>query len=210
MEPMKLKSALIVAVVASAFSVSAQATTIFSDNFDSYTPTVLDWTPPTESGWKVTAGSVDLIGTTKTDPIFDFLPNNGSYIDLDGISSGGQSVSGLFANSVNLNAGTTYTLSFDLAGSQRGNEEFVAVKFGNRSATYALLSSDPFATSTLNFKPLSSGLVSFSFQNLSGDDVGALLDNVSVTTVPEPKSYALFLAGIGIMGAIARRRTSNT
>jgi hypothetical protein len=29
---------------------------------------------------------------------------------------------------------------------------------------------------------------------------------LSVTPVPEPESYAMFLAGLGIMGAIARRR----
>ncbi|MDR1661185.1 MAG: PEP-CTERM sorting domain-containing protein [Azoarcus sp.] len=27
-----------------------------------------------------------------------------------------------------------------------------------------------------------------------------------MTSVPEPKTYALFLAGLGLMGAIARRR----
>lgn len=32
--------------------------------------------------------------------------------------------------------------------------------------------------------------------------------NGSVTPVPEPESYAMFLAGLGLMGAIARRRSS--
>lgn len=31
----------------------------------------------------------------------------------------------------------------------------------------------------------------------------------SVTAVPEPESYAMFLAGLGLMGFIARRRSSN-
>jgi hypothetical protein len=31
---------------------------------------------------------------------------------------------------------------------------------------------------------------------------------MSVTAVPEPKNYAMLLAGLGLMGFIARRRSS--
>lgn len=40
----------------------------------------------------------------------------------------------------------------------------------------------------------------------TSDGAGGSLDNVSVTAVPEPESYALMLAGLGLMGAVARRR----
>jgi hypothetical protein len=33
-----------------------------------------------------------------------------------------------------------------------------------------------------------------------------MADNVTVTAVPEPETYALFMAGLGLMGFIARRR----
>lgn len=33
-------------------------------------------------------------------------------------------------------------------------------------------------------------------------------DNHSVVAVPEPETYAMFLAGLGMMGAVARRRTA--
>lgn len=38
------------------------------------------------------------------------------------------------------------------------------------------------------------------------DSLGGSLDNVSVTAVPEPESYAMMLAGLALMGTIARRR----
>jgi hypothetical protein len=34
----------------------------------------------------------------------------------------------------------------------------------------------------------------------------AALDNFSVTPVPEPETYAMFMAGLGLIGFIARRR----
>ena len=37
---------------------------------------------------------------------------------------------------------------------------------------------------------------------------GSYAGTLNVTAVPEPESYALFLAGLGLMGFIARRRTS--
>ncbi len=38
---------------------------------------------------------------------------------------------------------------------------------------------------------------------------GNALNIAAVTAVPEPESYAMLLAGLGLMGAIARRRSSN-
>jgi hypothetical protein len=44
----------------------------------------------------------------------------------------------------------------------------------------------------------------------TSNSYGASLDNVSVTAaVPEPETYALLLAGLGLMGTIVRRRKAN-
>lgn len=43
-------------------------------------------------------------------------------------------------------------------------------------------------------------------KNLTNTDVLTLNVNATVTPVPEPETYAMLLAGLGIMGAVARRR----
>ena len=40
----------------------------------------------------------------------------------------------------------------------------------------------------------------------TSDSYGGSIDNISVTAVPEPETYAMLLAGLGLMGSIARRR----
>ena len=199
---MKFKQLAVVATLLLGSSLTHAASPIFSDDFNSYVADQLNWTPTVLSGWTVSPnGTVVLIGAGG---VLDFIPGNGSYVDLDGTTSS----SGLFSNNVNLVGGTTYTLSFDLAGSHRESAETVNVNFGSTNASYSLNSADPFSTLTLNFTPASNGSYSFSYLNVGGDNVGALLDNVSVSAVPEPEIYAMLLAGLGLMGAMSRRRKS--
>ena len=203
---MKLKKLAVVAALLLGPSLT-HAATIFSDNFDSYAPDQLNWVPPGLSGWTVTGGSVDLHGAGGG---YDVLPGNGSYVDLDGSSF----ASGLFSNNVNLTGGTTYLLSFNLSGSQRGvHTDTVHVSFGSTTASYLLNSTDPFSTFTLNFTPSADGVYSLSYLNVGGDNRGAFLDNVSVSSVPqsvssvpEPETYTMLLAGLTIMGLVARGR----
>jgi hypothetical protein len=188
-------------------SLTHAAATIFSDDFNSYAPDQLNWMPPGLSGWTVIDGTIDLHGAGGG---YDVLPGNGSYVDLDGSSLD----SGLFSNTVNLTGGDTYRLSFDLAGSHRGSSaETVHVTFGSTTASYVLNITDPFSTFSLNFTPGSDGAYSLSYRNVGGDNRGAFLDNVSVSSVPalassvpEPGTYAMLLTGLAIMGVMVRRR----
>ena len=194
---MKIKLAILAAGVVSVFSVSATAATVFSDNFDTdalaLNQTIFN------GGWVVSGGTVDLIGNTG---FFDFLPGNGRYVDLDGSSS----QAGEFHKDLSLTAGLQYTLAFDLAGSQRGSVENVNVNFGSAVDNLTVNSSDGFSNHTLLFTPSTTGIYSLIFQNAGGDNVGALLDNVSVSAVPEPETYAMLLAGLGLLGFMAGRR----
>ena len=194
---MKIKLAIMAATVVSMFSVSAMAAPVFSDNFD--TDTLATNQTTFNGGWVVSGGTVDLIGNPA---FYDFLPGNGRYVDLDGSSS----QAGEFHKDLSLTGGLQYILAFDLAGSQRGSVEIVNVNFGSAVDNLAVNSGDGFSNHTLLFTPSTTGIYSLIFQNAGGDNVGALLDNVSVSAVPEPDTYAMLLVGLGLLGFTARRR----
>jgi hypothetical protein len=179
---------------------AAQAATVFSDDFNADTNALNQTT--FVGGWTVANGTVDLIGAPP--PFFDLIPGNGHYVDLDGSTSN----AGEFSKALSLTGGVTYTASFQLAGSHRGDTNVVDVSFGSSLATYTLASADPLGTLTLVFTPGASGSFSLTFANRGGDNLGALLDNVEVTTaaIPEPSTYALMLAGLAGVGFVARRR----
>jgi hypothetical protein len=44
------------------------------------------------------------------------------------------------------------------------------------------------------------------YVNLSFENAGTAIDEVQITAVPEPETYAMLLAGLGLIGGIARRR----
>ena len=189
------------AIALSLISTPTWAAQIFSDTFDAdslglnHTSFV--------NGWTVTNGTVDVIGTG----FFDVQPGNGNYIDLDGSTAD----AGIFAKSLTLTGGISYTVSFDLAGSARGDANFVDVSFGTSLATFLLNSSDPFATHILAFTPGADGNYTLSFANAGGDNLGAILDDVVVNSgssgaVPEPSTWALMLVGFGAVGFVLRRR----
>ena len=162
-----------------------EETTIFSDNFDSYAADQLNWVAPVPSGWLIQNGDVDIIGKGGS---LDFLTGNGSYVDLDGTSAH----SGKLSHTVSVEAGRTYSLSFDLAGSHRGTTETVDVNFGTTTEQFILASGDGFSHHTMNFTALSTGLATFEYLNNQfgahlgneeGNKIGALLDNVAVMLV---------------------------
>lgn len=179
----------------SAFTSGAQAAVLFSDNFDS-NATSLNAVP---AGWTVSNGTVDIIGNG----FFDFYPGNGAYIDLDGSTND----AGELSQSFSLTGGVTYNASFTLGGSTRGDSNIVDVSFGSASQSFALASDDPLALFILGFTPAADGSYALTFANQGGDALGAILLDVGIThAIPEPETYALMLAGLGMLGMIGRRR----
>jgi hypothetical protein len=176
---------------------------MFSDYFDTAnggTP-VLNWNG--SPNWVVSAGTVDLIGSGSGGTSFNFYPGNGLYIDLDGTSGD----AGVFSTAVSFTPGI-YDISFALGGSTRGDTNTVTVSLGNWSETFTLASSDPLVTYT---RTVSTSGGPLSFSNAGGDNVGLILDNVSVAdrvtaaAVPEPISLVVF-GGLTVFGGLVARR----
>ena len=193
-----MKKLLAIAAAALLPTLAQAAPPVFADDFNSNTYG-LNKTP---TGWSILdRGTVDVVGTGG----FGYLcaAGGGMCIDLDG-SSGD---AGILSRNLSLTAGMTYTAYFDIAGSQRGGSETLEISFGSATLSLnPLASGSPWKTYSLTFTPTASGSFGLTFNSAGGDNMGAMLDNVSVVAVPEPESYALLLAGLGLMGTVARRR----
>ena len=196
-----LVSGLVVSgiAVSGVFAPAKALSLTFTDNFNGENGGVGELNYNSFNNWTVTDGTVDLIGNG----FFDFYPGNGLYVDLDGSSfkAGVLTTKTAF----NLSPGD-YILQFDLGGSQRGDTNIVDVALGSVfSKEYIRESSDPLALVTENIHVSSSTSAFLSFHNLGGDDVGAILDNVSLTSsettsVPEPLNILGSIAGLALFG----------
>lgn len=180
---------------------SHAATVVFQDDFESY---AVGSNKTNFSGnWTVTEGSVDLVGPG----YFGGLAlAGGKSVDLDG-STGN---AGTFkSKDLNLTAGN-YTLTFDLSGNKRVGSDSVnvSVTLGLASQTYTFPSNFPYTTQTLLFSVLGNSTSNIIFNHLGGDNIGLLLDNVTLThvsnvnAVPIPAAAWLFgSAAFGFLGA---------
>jgi hypothetical protein len=83
---------------------------------------------------------------------------------------------------------------------------------GLLSSTYTFSSfiggTTPFTASSIALQANSTTSFGFQIGTPSRDNAGPLLDSVTLTrnAVPEPQSWAMLIAGFGLVGAVARRR----
>ena len=197
---------LLVAALAISAPRSAGAATILFDNFDTENggQGVLNYTG--FANFVVDDGTVDLIGDTASGtPLFDLLPGNGLYVDLDGSTFDAGT---LISFPVALGPGD-YSLSFDLAGNNRNtnNDTVLFALIGPGAVildSLTMAGTDPFTTFSYGFTTTGGGIL-FAFLNEpDGDNIGALLDNVHLQSVPEPAMLLLF--GLAALAAAARAR----
>ena len=155
------------------------------------------------TGWTIGGDSVDLINTY-------WSPASGSYsLDLSGNNDG--TISQSFATTI----GQKYQVSFSMAGNPDDTDKLKTVQVGLYDQGFYTF--DASGKSHTNM-----GWLNKSFQFTATDTsstlfftgtqespYGVALDNISVSAVPEPEMLAMMLAGLGVIGAVARRRRTD-
>jgi choice-of-anchor C domain-containing protein len=163
------------------------------------------------TGWTVDPVNIDYIGS------YWQAGDGNRSIDMNGLAHGG------LTQTFDTTAGQAYKVTFLLSGNP-DNGHNPAIK------TLDVLTnnvSHPFSFDTTGNSLANMGWTQESFTFVAGAGnsstidfksttfmpegcpcFGPALDGVSVTAVPEPESYAMMLAGLGLMGFIARRRRS--
>lgn len=151
------------------------ASSMVSESFDTEHGGVAALSYHSFNQWTISRGDVDLIGAGSE---WDFVPGHGLYVDLDGYYNGGLFVT---RDQFVLPAGS-YTLSFKLAGSHRGDVNTVTVSVGSAySEAFTVASADPFTTISRVITLAQPATVRVSFDQPGADGYGALLDDVSFT-----------------------------
>ena len=155
-------------------------------------------------GWTI-SGANATIDVVPVGASFQFLgAANGTYVDLDGSTGHAATITKTLTGL----ADGQYALTFELAGNHRdGGTEATTITLSGAANTVLTpaVNDDSFYT-IVGYA--SGGVLTFSFHDASNDNIGSLLDNVSVSAVPEPGSVSLLLAGLAALGFAARRRRS--
>ncbi len=223
-----LKSVIILTALVAAGSAQA-ATVLFSDGFEADTPRLAETSALTN--WTVT-GNVDVVksgtfGITCDGNCVDLdgTKGPGRITSAPVAFAAGQAVTISYDLSGSQRSAASddfyffvsfpfpYISATDISWSQPGAQIGSAPAFNEWSGQ--LFSADiagnmPWTTFTFSFTPTSASTLQIGFFTTSADNVGPLVDNVLVTqalgAVPEPATWAMLIAGFGMVGFTMRRR----
>jgi hypothetical protein len=192
------KKILLASAMLAAGITSAQAVTLFTDNFNGE---ALGINKPALANWSVSNGSIDVIG-----PGFFGLYGPGRYIDMDGSTLNAGRID--TTQTFNVSAGKTYTISFSYGKNGIAAE---TLNFGLGTLTGSLVLAaggigSLISTSYSFLATSNQSNVSLFFEGLGGDNRGAVLDNVSLSAVPLPAALPLLLAGLAGVAGLGRLR----
>ena len=201
----------LVAALALAVSGSAQASTLLlSENFDGATPGLYSGAISGITSFATISGNIDVIGTLHGSNYTCPGGSGNNCIDLSGLTPGAIGSTSAF----NLMAGYAYKVTFDLAPSP--NYSYKArVSLGSHSEDFIANQGTGFVQMSMVFMPASSEpSAKLTFQSIGMGQPGYWgpeLDNVMLTQtapVPVPETYGIFLAGLGGLGVVRRRKVA--
>jgi hypothetical protein len=156
---------------------SAQANTILlKDTFDKENGGAGRLNYTSLAQWKITKGSVDLIGKR----LYDFYPGHGLYLDLDGTT---RQAGTLESKKEFILAAGTYELRFDL-GNNPGHPSpnTMEVRLGTAyKESFTRQGKVPLETVIRTFSVATPTSGSLIFEHAGGDNGGLVLDNVRLT-----------------------------
>ena len=204
-----MRKLVALALAAALLPASANAATIINGSFELGTnpgnfTQLASGDSTSITGWTVGGNSVDYIGAY-------FPAQNGSRsVDLSGAAAGSLS------QSVATVAGQQYRVNFFLGGNFEGAPAVknVGVSTGGAATNFTYTSTTPRFDGYAQydyFFTATGAATNLTFASLDNTAFGAVLDNVSissVTSVPEPATWAMMIGGFGIVGGALRRRQS--
>lgn len=116
--------------------------------------------------------------------------------------------SDLFTFTLTTASTLTASITSPVSGTQDVDISFAAVTGPGGAFSFTSVLADPFETLTLSTPLLSAGAYSLTVVGTNTPSIGSYGGSIAVTPVPEPETYALMLAGLGVMGFVAARRKS--
>ena len=156
---------------------------------------------------------VDLDGTTGPGRVTSnsFAYHPGEKVTLTFVLGGAQRGSASDEFEAGFNYTPAATLSDYALGGTYGTVDLGNI-FGTTGAitTSSSISGDaPFSTYSLSFTASNAGSFTAFVGTTSADNIGPLLSGITLAdAVPEPASWALMVAGFGLVGVAARRRSN--
>jgi hypothetical protein len=212
-------------------SVGARANVLVDGNFDSvatvnpfydnYGANTGDthWVAPAFDGWIVPVNNVDIVhqaGGWPASPV-----SQPQYLDLVGSAPDGNGGTGGISQTFGTTGGQKYALSFYVSNNPGGSPNPAAATVALNDGIANLLSFDVkhsgATTTNLHWMVYSTTFIADSaFTTLSFTENdhpgccngGVVLDNVAVSPVPEPSTWAMMILGFLGVGFVAYRKRS--
>jgi hypothetical protein len=171
-----------------------------------------------EDDFPAAAGTFNISGTSAADNISSSLE---SFAGLTNGALGSDALEGsALKQTFNVNAGDTLSFGWKFLTNEGIQPDYAFVVINGVASTLVTTAAATIPSSSLLTWETVSGVFSHSFASASTVtlavgvvDIGDYnvtselrINDVALAPIPEPETYALLLAGLGLLGAVSRRR----